>query len=450
MSVTTQNLSQRKKMTNSVTIIGAGLAGSEASYQLAKRGVNVKLYEMKPKKFSPAHKMEGFAELVCSNSLKAKDVTTSSGLLKKEMEILDSLIIKTAYECSTPAGGALAVDREQFSEKITKAIKSFSNIEIINEELDYIPTDEIVIIATGPLSSEGIVKALQEKVHSDYLYFFDASSPIVTRSSIDMSVAFVADRYDKGNGDYINCPMNKQEYLAFYNELINAESVKLHDFENKKVFEGCMPVEVMAKRGEDSIRFGPLKPVGLKNPHSDEKPYAVVQLRKEDNEDRLYNLVGFQTNLTYGEQKRVFSMIPGLNHAEFVRYGVMHRNSYINAPKLLDNTFALKCDPNVFVAGQLSGVEGYLESTASGLIASLNAYQKLNQKNAFILSDKTMIGAIINYITNASPVNFQPMNSNFGIIRPLEEKVKDDKLKKQMYAERSIKELEDKIKELER
>lgn len=437
-------------MTNSVTIIGAGLAGSEAAYQLAKRGVNVKLYEMKPKKFSPAHKMEGFAELVCSNSLKAKDVTTSSGLLKKEMELLDSLIIKTAYECRTPAGGALAVDREKFSEKITKTIKSFPNIEIINEELDYIPTDEIVIIATGPLSSEGIVKALQEKVHSDYLYFFDASSPIVTRSSIDMSVAFVADRYDKGNGDYINCPMNKQEYLAFYNELINAESVKLHDFENKKVFEGCMPVEVMAKRGEDSIRFGPLKPVGLKNPHSDEKPYAVVQLRKEDNEDRLYNLVGFQTNLTYGEQKRVFSMIPGLNHAEFVRYGVMHRNSYINAPKLLDNTFALKCDPNVFVAGQLSGVEGYLESTASGLIASLNAYQKLNNKNAFILSDKTMIGAIINYITNASPVNFQPMNSNFGIIRPLDEKVKDDKLKKQMYAERSIKELEDKIKELER
>lgn len=450
MSVTTQNLLQRKKMTNSVTIIGAGLAGSEAAYQLAKRGVNVKLYEMKPKKFSPAHKMEGFAELVCSNSLKAKDVTTSSGLLKKEMEMLDSLIIKTAYECSTPAGGALAVDREKFSEKITKTIKSFPNIEIINEELDYIPTDEIVIIATGPLSSEGIVKALQEKVHSDYLYFFDASSPIVTKSSIDMSVAFVADRYDKGTGDYINCPMNKQEYLAFYNELINAESVKLHDFENKKVFEGCMPVEVMAKRGEDSIRFGPLKPVGLKNPHSDEKPYAVVQLRKEDNEDRLYNLVGFQTNLTYGEQKRVFSMIPGLNHAEFVRYGVMHRNSYINAPKLLDNTFALKCDPNVFVAGQLSGVEGYLESTASGLIASLNAYQKLNNKNAFILSDKTMIGAIINYITNASPVNFQPMNSNFGIIRPLDERVKDDKLKKQMYAERSIKELEDKIKELER
>lgn len=450
MSVTTQNLSQRKKMTNSVTIIGAGLAGSEAAYQLAKRGVNVKLYEMKPKKFSPAHKMEGFAELVCSNSLKAKEVTTSSGLLKKEMEMLDSLIIKTAYECSIPAGGALAVDREKFSEKITKTIKSFSNIEIINDELDYIPADEIVIIATGPLSSEGIVKALQEKVHSDYLYFFDASSPIVTRSSIDMSVAFVADRYDKGNGDYINCPMNKQEYLDFYNALINAESVKLHDFENKKVFEGCMPVEVMAKRGEDAIRFGPLKPVGLKNPHKAEKPYAVVQLRKEDNEDRLYNLVGFQTNLTYGEQKRVFSMIPGLNHAEFVRYGVMHRNSYINAPKLLDNTFALKCDPNVFVAGQLSGVEGYLESTASGLIASLNAYQKLNNKNAFILSDKTMIGAIINYITNASPVNFQPMNSNFGIIRPLDEKVKDDKLKKQMYAERSIKELEDKIKELER
>ena len=436
-------------MTNNVTIIGAGLAGSEAAYQLAKRGVNVKLFEMKPHKFSPAHKNKNFAELVCSNSLKSKELTTSSGLLKKEMEMLDSLIIKAAYANSIPAGGALAVDREKFAEYITETLKSFDNITIINEEVTEIPKDEIVIIAIGPLSSEAIIKSLQEKIKTNYLYFFDASSPIVTYESIDMNVAFVGDRYGKGNDDYINCPMNKQEYLDFYNELIKAESVKLHDFENKKVFEGCMPVEVMAKRGEDSIRFGPLKPVGLANPHKDEKPYAVVQLRKEDNENNLYNLVGFQTNLTYPEQKRVFSMIPGLNKANFVRYGVMHRNSYINAPTLLTNTFSLKEDSNIFIAGQLSGVEGYLESTASGLIAGINAYLKINNKNPLILSPATMIGAIINYITTASPVNFQPMNSNYGIIKPLDERIKDDKIKKAKYAERSLQELEKVIKEIE-
>lgn len=436
-------------MTNNVTIIGAGLAGSEAAYQLAKRGVNVKLYEMKPHKFTPAHKNTNFAELVCSNSLKAKELTTSSGLLKKEMEMLDSLIIKAAYKHSVSAGGALAVDRDKFSEYITETLKSFDNIEIINEEVTKIPENEVVIIATGPLSSDEIIKDLQSKINSEYLYFFDASSPIVTAESINMDIAFVGDRYGKGNGDYINCPMNKEEYLKFYSELINAESVKLHEFENKKVFEGCMPVEVMAKRGEDSIRFGPLKPVGLANPHKDEKPYAVVQLRKEDNENRLYNLVGFQTNLTYPEQKRVFSMIPGLEKANFVRYGVMHRNSYINAPTLLTNTFQLKSDKNIFVAGQLSGVEGYLESTFSGLIAAINVYQMINNKKPFILSPKTMFGAIINYITNASPNGFQPMNSNYGIIEPLTERVKDDKLKKQMYAERSILELERIIKETE-
>ena len=436
-------------MTNSVTIIGAGLAGSEAAYQLAKRAVKVKLYEMKPKKFSPAHKNNNFAELVCSNSLKAKEITTSSGLLKKEMEMLDSLIIKSAYKTAVSAGGALAVDREKFSEEITNVLKSFENIEIINEEVTKIPENEIVIIATGPLSSDEIIKDLQSKINSEYLYFFDASSPIVTAESINMDIAFVGDRYGKGNGDYINCPMNKQEYLNFYNELIKAESVKLHDFENKKVFEGCMPVEVMAKRGEDSIRFGPLKPVGLANPHKDEKPYAVVQLRKEDNDNRLYNLVGFQTNLIFPEQKRVFSMIPGLENADFVRYGVMHRNSYVNAPTVLTNTFALKEDKNIYIAGQLSGVEGYLESTASGLIAALNVYQMINNKKPFILSPKTMIGAIINYIINASPVGFQPMNSNYGIIEPLDVRVKDDKLKKQMYADRSLQELERVIKETE-
>lgn len=436
-------------MVNKVTIIGAGLAGSEAAYQLAKRGVKVKLFEMKPYKFTPAHKNVNFAELVCSNSLKAKEITTSSGLLKKEMEMLDSLIIKSAYKTAVSAGGALAVDREKFAEEITAVLKSFDNIEIINEEVTSIPEGEIVIVATGPLSSDGIIKDLQSKINSDYLYFFDASSPIVTAESIDMNIAFVGDRYGKGNGDYINCPMNKQEYLNFYNELIKAESVKLHEFENKKVFEGCMPVEVMAKRGEDSIRFGPLKPVGLANPHKDEKPYAVVQLRREDNENRLFNLVGFQTNLTFPEQKRVFSMIPGLQNADFVRYGIMHRNSYINAPTVLTNTFALKDNKNIFIAGQLSGVEGYLESTASGLIAALNVYQMINNKKPFILSPKTMIGAIINYIINASPVGFQPMNSNYGIIEPLDVKVKDDKLKKQMYADRAIQELERVIKETE-
>ncbi len=436
-------------MVNNVTIIGAGLAGSEAAYQLAKRGVKVKLYEMKPIKFSPAHKNTNFAELVCSNSLKSKELTTSSGLLKKEMEMLDSLIIKSAYETAVSAGGALAVDREKFAEKITSVLKSFDNIEIIHEEVSKIPESEIVIVATGPLSSDAIVKDLQSKINSEYLYFFDASSPIVTAESIDMNIAFVGDRYGKGNGDYINCPMNKQEYLNFYNELIKAESVKLHEFENKKVFEGCMPVEVMAKRGEDSIRFGPLKPVGLANPHKDEKPYAVVQLRKEDNENRLYNLVGFQTNLTFPEQKRVFSMIPGLEKADFVRYGIMHRNSYVNAPTVLTNTFALKANKNIFIAGQLSGVEGYLESTASGLVAALNVYQMLNNKKPFILSPKTMIGAIINYIINASPSGFQPMNSNYGIIEPLDIRVKDDKLKKQMYADRAIEELERVIKETE-
>ena len=436
-------------MANSVTIIGAGLAGSEAAYQLAKRGVKVKLFEMKPNKFTPAHKNVNFAELVCSNSLKSKELTTSSGLLKKEMEMLDSLIIKSAYKTSVSAGGALAVDREKFSEEITSVLKSFENIEIINEEVTQIPEDEIVIIATGPLSSDGIIKDLQNKINSDYLYFFDASSPIVTAESIDMDIAFIGDRYGKGNGDYINCPMNKQEYLNFYNELIKAESVKLHEFENKKVFEGCMPVEVMAKRGEDSIRFGPLKPVGLANPHKDEKPYAVVQLRREDNENRLFNLVGFQTNLTFTEQKRVFSMIPGLQNADFVRYGIMHRNSYVNAPTVLTKTFALKQNQNIYIAGQLSGVEGYLESTASGLIAALNVYQMINNKKPFILSPKTMIGAIINYIINASPVGFQPMNSNYGIIEPLDIKIKDDKLKKQMYADRAIQELERVIKETE-
>ncbi len=435
-------------MTNKVIVVGGGLAGSEACYQLAKRGINVDLYEMKPTKFSPAHHNPNFAELVCSNSLKSDQITTSSGLLKKELEMFDSLIIKTAYECRVPAGGALAVDRELFASKITETIKSFANVNIINQEFVDIPKDTPVIIATGPLTSDNLVNALHSILGQDYMYFFDASSPIVTYDSIDKDQSFVADRYDKGDGDYINCPMNEQQYLAFYNELINAQSVVLKDFENKKVFEGCMPVEVMAKRGVDTLRFGPLKPVGLVNPHDNSKPYAVVQLRKEDAVGSLYNLVGFQTNLTYPEQKRVFSMIPALNKANFVRYGVMHRNTFINAPKLIDNTFALKQNPNIYIAGQLSGVEGYIESTASGLIAALNVYLKIAGKNCLNLSSNTMIGAIINYITKASSVNFQPMNSNYGIVNALDKKIKDDKLKKQMIYERSMQELSQVIKEL--
>ncbi len=433
-------------MINKVIVIGGGLAGSEACYQLAKRGISVDLYEMKPVKFSPAHHNANLAELVCSNSLKSDQVTTSSGLLKQELLALDSLIVKTAYDCRVPAGGALAVDREKFAQAITDKIRSFENVNIINQEVVDIPKDVPVIIATGPLTSQGLIESLHELLGQDYMYFFDASSPIVTFDSIDKNYSFVADRYDKGDGDYINCPMNEQEYFDFYNQLITAQSVELKDFENKKVFEGCMPVEVMAKRGKDTLRFGPLKPVGLVNPHTGTKPYAVVQLRKEDAVGTLYNLVGFQTNLTYPEQKRVFSMIPALHKANFVRYGVMHRNSYINAPKLLSNTFALKEHPNIYIAGQLSGVEGYMESTASGLIAALNVYQKLNKKNCINLSPNTMIGAIINYITNASPVNFQPMNSNYGIINALDIKIKDDKQKKQMIFERSMQELSQVIK----
>lgn len=434
-------------MTNKVIIVGGGLAGSEACYQLAKRGVNVELYEMKPVKYSPAHHNPNFAELVCSNSLKSDQPTTSSGLLKKELQLFDSLIIKTAYECRVPAGGALAVDREKFAQQITDTIKSFENVKIINEELVDIPTDVPVIIATGPLTSDNLTKSLSKLLGEEYLYFFDASSPIVTFDSIDKDRSFVQDRYDKGDGDYINCPMNEQEYLAFYNELINAKSVELKDFENKKVFEGCMPVEVMAKRGVDTLRFGPLKPVGLRNPDGS-KPYAVVQLRKEDAVGSLYNLVGFQTNLLYPEQKRVFSMIPALHKANFVRYGVMHRNSFINAPKLLTNTFQLKNNPNIYIAGQLSGVEGYIESTASGLISAINVYLKLNSKSPLNLSPNTMIGAIINYITNASASSFQPMNSNYGIINPLDQKVKDDKLKKQMIFDRSVEEISQVIKNI--
>ena len=430
-----------------VSVIGAGLAGCEASYQLAKRGITVDLYDIKPNNFTSAHSNPNFAEIVCSNSLKSTDITTASGLLKKELELFDSLILKVAFNCSVPAGNALAVDREKFAQEVTNSIKSFKNINFISKEVTTLP-EGIVIVATGPLTTSPLTENLTKLLKTDNLHFYDASSPIIDSSTIDFNYAFIKDRYDKGSGDYINCPMNKEEYLTFYNELIKAETVQLKNFEKREIFEGCMPVEIMAKRGEDSLRYGPLKPVGLAHPETNQKFYAVVQLRKEDNTNSLYNMVGFQTNLTFGEQKRIFSLIPGLKQANFVKYGVMHRNTFVNAPELLKNTFQLKTDDNIFIAGQLSGVEGYMESTMSGLIAGINAYLMLNNKPLLNLSSNTMTGAIINYITTCEAKRFQPMNANFGIVCPLAERERDDKIKKQKLSNRAIEEVENVVKDI--
>jgi len=427
-----------------VSIIGAGLAGCEACYQLAKRGVSVDLYDIKPNNMTPAHSNPNFAEIVCSNSLKSTDLSTASGVLKEELTLFDSLILKTAKDCSVPAGSALAVDRDIFAQKITETIKSFKNVNFISKEVTSLP-EGIVILATGPLTTTNLAKNLADIFNTNSLYFYDASSPIVEYNSIDKEKSFIKDRYDKGSGDYLNCPMNKEEYLNFYNELVNAKTVELKSFEKKEIFEGCMPVEVMAKRGEDSLRYGPLKPVGLNHPETNEKYYAVVQLRREDNNQNLFNLVGFQTNLTFGEQKRVFSLIPGLKNANFVKYGVMHRNTYINAPNVLLNTFQTRFNTNLFVAGQLSGVEGYMESTASGLLAGINAYLLLNNKKLISLDNRTMLGAIAEYITSTSAKNFQPMNANFGILPPLDVKERDDKKRKLLYANRAIEALKEQL-----
>ena len=427
-----------------VTIIGGGLAGCECAYQLLKRGVEVKLVEMKPTKFSEAHKNPNFAELVCSNSLKSNDPLTAGGLLKQELRLLDSLLIKCADKCAVPAGSALAVDREKFSDMITAELKKFDNLTIENKEVVDINTDENVVIATGPLTTPALMKRLGELLGEEYLYFFDAIAPIVSYESIDFNSAFVADRYDKGTGDYINCPMNKEEYEIFHEALVNGEIVKLKDFENSKVFEGCMPVEVLAKRGKDSLRFGPLKPVGLTDPHTGRRPYAVVQLRKETNNNDLYNLVGFQTNLTYPEQKRIFSLIPALKNAEFYRYGTMHKNSFVNAPKLLKNYHLIKY-PNIFIAGQLSGVEGYIESIASGLNVGINMWQRLNGKEDVVFDSITMIGALNNYLNTASPNNFQPMSSNMGLINVGELRMKDKKEKNKILSDRALESLKHSI-----
>lgn len=423
-------------MIKTVQIIGGGLAGSECAYQLAKRGVHVKLYDMKPK-FTEAHKNVNLAELVCSNSLKSNEISTAGGLLKEELRELDSLLIRVADETRVPAGASLSVDREKFSARITEILSSMENIEIIREEIVDIDTSIPTVIASGPLTSEGLASKIIELVGEKELYFFDAIAPIVTYDSINFDIAYIKDRYDKGEGDYINCPFDKDQYLKFYNELINGEIVHLKDFEKNKVYEGCMPIEVLAKRGEDSIRFGPLKPVGLRDPRTGKTPYAVVQLRKETFGNDYYNIVGFQTNLTYPEQKRIFRLIPGLENAEFLRLGTMHKNTYIQSPKVLKETFQMKDYPNIFFAGQITGVEGYVESIASGLVAGLNMFNYLNGKNGILFDKHTLIGALCKYIAYKSG-DFQPMSANMGLINYEEFKIKDKKQKNLKLAEISL------------
>ena len=451
-------------MNDYITIIGGGLAGTEAAYQIAKKEIKVKLYEMKPQKYSPAHTSQNLAEIVCSNSFKSNLHTNACGLLKEELRKLDSLLIKISDKTAVPAGQAIAVDREKFSEIVTEEIKKNPLIEIINKEigeeihLKDLAKNGIVIIATGPLTSESLSKEIQELTDQEKLAFYDAAAPIVTKESVDFNIAFYGNRYEQEkkkeetleewqerlnlkDASYINLPMNKEEYEKFVTELINAEVVTLHDFEKREIFEGCMPVEIMAKRGIDTLRFGPLKPVGFDDPRYGKRPYAVVQLRQDNGAASLYNLVGFQTNLKYGEQKRVFSMIPGLENADFIKYGVMHRNTYINSSYLLDNTYNLKKFPNIYFAGQITGVEGYVESISSGLVAGINAVNKYNNDTKIEFSEYTMIGALAKYISTEND-KFQPMNANFGIVPELGEKIKDKKLKYGKLADRALEYLE--------
>lgn len=425
-----------------ISIIGAGLAGCEAAWQIANRGVPVKLYEMKPIRFSPAHKSEGFAELICSNSLKAERIESAAGLLKEEMRQMGSLLVDCAYKSKVPAGGALAVDRDKFSALVTEKILTHSLIEVIRQELITIPKG-IVIIATGPLTSDALMPEIS-KLCGKHLSFFDAAAPIVTADSIDMTKCFTASRYERGGErDYINCPFNKEEYENFANELIAAERAELHDadVQNPKVYEGCMPIEILMQRGIDSARFGPMKPVGLTDPKTGRRPWAVVQLRAENTEKTMYNLVGFQTNLKFPEQKRVFSMIPGLENADFIRYGVMHRNTFINSPKLLSSDYSLEEMPNIFFAGQITGVEGYMESASSGIMAGINAVKRLAGENTVTLPAVTMTGALSRYMSGYSGKDFQPMGANFGILPPLTEHIRDKKLRYKGLAERSLAEL---------
>lgn len=444
-------------MKDYITIIGGGLAGTEAAYQIAKRGIKVKLYEMKPVKFSEAHSNENLAEIVCSNSFKSNLLTNACGLLKEELRKLDSLLIRIADETSVPAGQALAVDRDEFSERVTEEIEKNPLIEVIHKEVENVENEDgIVIIATGPLTSEKLAKQIGKLTGEDKLYFYDAAAPIVLKDSIDFDIAFYGNRYEqekkkdetveewkdrqsKQEKSYINLPMNKEEYENFWKELVEAEVVTLHNFEKKEIFEGCMPVEIMAKRGIDTLRFGPLKPVGFDDPRYAKRPYAIVQLRQDNTDATIYNIVGFQTNLKFGEQKRVFSMIPGLQNAEFAKYGVMHRNTYINSTKLLDNTYNLKLNNNIYFAGQITGVEGYVESISSGMLASLNAIERFyNSGKKVEFSEYTVIGSLAKYISTPND-KFQPMNANFGILPELEgKKIRDKKERYMKLAERSL------------
>lgn len=428
-------------MNNTVNVYGAGLAGAEAAWQASKKA-KVRLYEMKPLKKSPAHHADTFAELVCSNSLRSAELTNGCGLLKEELFRMGSLIMEAARKTQVAAGGALAVDREQFSGYITDKIRSNPNIEIINAEMTAVPDDEITVVATGPLTSDELAAHIKERTGGKSLYFYDAAAPIVDFETVDMTKAFFASRYDKGTPDYINCPMTEAEYKAFYRELRNAQTAELHDFEKGdklKVFEGCMPVEVMAERGEDTLRFGPMKPVGIKNPETGEEYYAVVQLRRENESGTMFNLVGFQTHLTWGEQKRVFRMIPGLENADFLRYGVMHRNTFLLSPVLLDADYSLRTNHNIYFAGQMTGVEGYIESAASGFVAGTNAARRANGEAPLIFPKEMMTGAMADYISNSNKDSFQPMNANFGVLPPLKEKIKGGKrFRNEALANRAI------------
>lgn len=453
-------------MNDFITVVGGGLAGSEATYQIAKRGIKVRLYEMKPNNFSPAHSNNNLAEIVCSNSFKSNLHTNACGLLKEELRNLDSLLIKVADETAVPAGQALAVDREVFSKKVTEALENMENVEIIRQEvgkddlsIEELSKDGIVIIATGPLTSDALSKQILELTGENDLHFYDAAAPIIFKDSIDMNIAFYGNRYEQerakdedveewkakqkndGDASYINLPMNKEEYEHFWNELVNAEVVELHQFEKRKIFEGCMPVEVMAKRGIDTLRYGPLKPMGFTDPRTGYRPYALVQLRQDNKDATIYNIVGFQTNLKFGEQKRVFSMIPGLENAEFAKYGVMHRNTFINSTKLLDRTYQLKKNKNIYFAGQITGVEGYVESISSGLVAGINAVKQLRQEEKVEFSEYTMIGALAQYISTPNE-KFQPMNANYGILPELEgKKISDKKLKYGKLSDRALEKL---------
>ncbi|EGC79375.1 methylenetetrahydrofolate--tRNA-(uracil(54)-C(5))-methyltransferase (FADH(2)-oxidizing) TrmFO [Lactobacillus iners] len=428
-------------MPEKVTVIGGGLAGSEATWQLAKRGIEVDLYEMRPVKMTPAHETGNLSELVCTNSMRSNQLSNAVGLLKEEMRQLDSLIMRVADETAVPAGGALAVDRDSFSKKITQIINELPNVHVHNEEIKDIPKEGINIIATGPLTSDSLAAKIKEFCGSESLHFFDAAAPIITAESIDYNIVYKKSRYDKGEAAYLNCPMDKEQFVNFYNNLITAETAELHEFEKNNVFEGCMPIEVMAKRGEKTMLFGPLKPVGLEDPKTGKLPYAVVQLRQDNASASMYNIVGFQTHLKFGEQKRVFSLIPGLANAVFVRYGKMHRNTYISSPEVLNSTYETKLCENLFFAGQMTGVEGYVESAGSGLVAGINASLRAIGESPIVFPKNTAIGSMANYITSTSAKNFQPMNASYSLMPQLEKKIRNKQERHLMQSKIALDEL---------